>query len=287
MMAFHMDSISYSTTGFLDRNLDAALDAIAAAGFTQAEILGQEPHLAEIPKGQALRGFCSSLHSRGFSGLTVHAPMGHNVLGAPEEDWRREKVEVLAGYLRFAGAIGASAVVIHPVPNPCFVSDPDAPDLPEQMRQATEQSLDDLILVAEEAGVRILLENLPYDCLYPFLNMTELRKLVDPYPADALGLLIDTGHAWTAKRDPAIEILAAGPRLWGTHLQDVDHDNPRDDHWVPTLGDLDWDAIRFALAQVGYAGAWTFEASRSRYGETQEEMARISRKVAESWGLCP
>jgi len=58
---------------------------------------------------------------------------------------------------------------------------------------------------------------------------------------------------------PVGEIEAAGERLWGTHLLDVDGENPQDNHWAPTHGGLDWRAIRQALVGVGYRGHWTFE----------------------------
>jgi sugar phosphate isomerase/epimerase len=279
-----MSKISYSTAGFVDRDVEAALDSIAAAGFTQAELRGTEPHVAEVPTGKALLDFRSRLESRGFYGCTVHAPAATNVPGAPEEGWRREKVEVLAGYIRFAGGIGGSGVVIHATPNPCFVPDAEAPDIPQRIHDAILRSLDDLIPVAEQAGTRMLLENLPYECQYPLLTMRELRPFVDSYPARALGLIVDTGHAWTMKIDPVEEIRLAGCRLEGTHLQDVDYDDPQDDHWVPTQGGLDWEAIRSALAQINYGGAWTFEPVHGRHGETPTELARICRSVAAAWG---
>ncbi len=278
-----MKAVGYSTLGFPDRDVEAALDAVVAAGFTHTEILGQEPHLTVTPKGRALADFRSRLEARGFRGWTVHAPLRRNVLGPPDEGWRREKVEVLADYVRFSGAIGASDVVIHPVPNPIFVPNPDDPEHPGVMRGAARRSLDDLVPIALSAGVRILLENLPYECNYPFLDMKELRPLVDEYPTDALGLVIDTGHAWTLGNDPADEILTAGPRLWGTHLQDVDYNDPQDNHWPPSHGGLDWDAIRAALAEVDYAGTWTFEISHGRNEETPEELARITHDVATGW----
>ena len=281
-----MSEISYSTLGFSDRDVEAALDAIADAGFTRAEILGQEPHVAVPPTGQDLLDFRSRLETRGLAGGTVHAPLQRNVLGAPEEDWRVEKVEVLASYIRFAASLGSTALVIHPVPNPIFVPDPEHPELPQRMRDAVRRSLDDLVPIAQETGICIFLENLPYHCEYPFLTMEELRPLVDPYPMEALGLVIDTGHAWTLKNDPVTEILAAGPRLWGTHLQDVDYDDPQDNHWVPTHGGLDWDAVHTAFAQVEYAGLWTFEVAKGRHGESPEELARLTRQVAAGWGWC-
>ena len=280
-----MSRISYATAGFRDRDVEAALDAVVEAGFTRTEIQGQKPHVAEPPEGRELAEFRARLEARGLKEGTVHGPPTTNVLGAPEEGWRREKVEVLAAYLRFTAAIGATGMVVHTVPNPIFVPEPDHPEIPGRIRDAVHRSLDDLVPVAADAGVRILLENLPYDCAYPFLGMQELRPLVDPYPSDALGLIIDTGHAWTSHSDPAEEIRTAGPRLWGTHLQDVDYDDPQDNHWVPTHGGLDWDSIRGALNQVEYAGQWTFEALNGRRGESQDELARITRRVAADWGL--
>ena len=279
-----MSKISYATVGFGDRDVEAALDSVVAASFEQAEILGQEPHVATPPKGQALADFAKRLRSRGLS-ATVHAPLTTNVLGAPDEQWRREKVKVLAGYLHFSAAIGAEEMVVHPVPNPIFVPEPDRPELPELMQEAARRSLDELVPVARQVQVRILLENLPYRCSYPLKDMHQLRALVDFYPPENVGLVIDTGHAGTAGKDPAEEIRIAGNRLHGTHLQDVDGEAPNDQHWIPTHGALDWDAIRQALAEVIYIGAWTFEVLNGRNGETPEELARLTRQLARKWGL--
>jgi len=265
--------------------VEKALAGIAAAGFPQTEILGQEPHIAAPLTGQALSDFRNLLDKLGLRARTVHAPMMDNVLGAPDENWRREKMQVLASYIQFAGAIGATDIIIHPVPNPRFVPDPNDPAIPELIGDAVPRSLDELIPVAEKAGIRILLENLPYHCDYPFLTMRELRPLVDEYPERWLGLVLDTGHAWTLKNDPVSEIYAAGPRLGGTHLQDVDFSAPNDNHWVPTHGGLDWQAIRHALSEVQYAGPWTFEVANARHGESPDDLAHITREVARGWGL--
>ena len=280
-----MSNISYSTLGFVDREVEAALDGVAAAGFSQTEILGQEPHLAVPPKGKALTDFRARLADRGLRARTVHAPLTRNVLGAPDETWRREVVEILASYLRLAAGLESTEVIIHPVPNPIFVPEGDHPEVARRIADAVPRSLDQLVPVARQEGVRILLENLPYSCGYPYLAMQELRALVDGYPEEQLGLVIDTGHAWTMKRDPSLEIKFAGSRLQGTHLQDVDYDQPNDNHWAPTQGGLDWSAIRKALASVGYSGPWTFEVARGTQGETPEQLARLTRQVARSWGL--
>ena len=216
-----MTQTSYSTQGFIDRDIAPALQAIGTAGFSQAEISSQSPHADSALTGSELDQFRSLLTDSGVCAGTVHAPMRENVLGAPDETWRRDKMVVMSDYLWFTAAIGASGLVIHPVPNPMFVTDPERPELSQLMHDATRRSLDELVPVAQNAGVRMLLENLPYNCGYPFLNMGELRPLIEPYPEEAVGLVVDTGHAWTSGDDPTKEIRIAGSRLWGTHLQDV------------------------------------------------------------------
>lgn len=271
--------------GFKDRDIAPALEAISTAGFDHIEVSSQPPHMSTPLEGCELDAFRALLTDCEVRVGTIHAPMRENVLGAPEENWRREKMGVMTQYLHFAAAIGARGMVIHPVPNPIFVPDPERDELPQLITDATKRSLDELVPVAQAAGVRMLLENLPYHCSYPFLHMRELRPLVDAYPEDAVGLVVDTGHAWTSGDDPAAEIHIAGSRLWGTHLQDVDAQDPQDNHWVPGQGGLNWDEIRGALEEVAYSGLWTFEVIVPRHDETPEELAQMTREVADRWGI--
>ncbi len=296
-----MPQASYSTNGFHRQPLEPTLDAVAAAGFANIELSGcgstlqewlceSRPDTPPAPRGADAAAFRRAMEQRGLAAPTLHAPATTNVLGPPTEDWRREKVQVLAGYLRFAGEIGAKGMVIHGIPNVIFLpKDADIAALLTPMVDAMKRSMDDLVPVAAESGARILLENLPYvhdfEGEYPLIRMGQLRPFVDRYPPDQVGLIVDTGHAWTNGDDPASEIRTAGERLWGTHIQDVPYENPQDNHLMPTEGGLDWDGIRAALSEVGYRGAWTFEIANSLKGETPAQLAASTREVARSWGL--
>lgn len=277
-----MNSIGYSTLGFMDRDVGAALDAIAAAGFDSAEILCKPPHLAEPLTGPEATRFRAALEHRKLQSWSVHAPLGRTVLGAPDEAWRCEKVAELARFIRFSGDIAARAVVIHPVPNPIFVPEPDHPQIAARMEAAVRRSLDELLPPAEQAGVRLLLENLPYHCAYPFLTMRDLRALVEDYPASCLGLVVDTGHVCALGNDLSEEIRAAGPRLFSTHLSDFDSATPADGHRVPGSAEVDWTAIRATLNEIHYAGPMLFEVSVAD-GQSAEEVARATLRFAESW----
>ncbi len=289
-----MVPVSYSTYGFTQTAYESVFDSIAEAGFRHVEFACDRHGIEKDPLAQAA-AILRALQDRSLSATTVHAPARTNVLGGVTEEWRTTAVAVLADAVRLTGEIGASGLVIHGIPNPMFLpQDRDIKSLYSPMIDAMRQSVTELVPVAEQAGVRLLLENLPYnrdlrvagqDADYPLMHVEDLREFIDPFPADQVGLIVDVGHSWTNGRDPAAEILAAGDRLWGTHLQDVDRDDPQDNHWAPLQGGLDWSSILSALEQVHYAGTYTFEIIRPRHDETAEDLARLTIEAARSWGL--
>ena len=266
-----MDDTSSTTSAFIDRSLEAALDAIGEAGFPQAEIYVTDPHVGTPSEKETsrLRGI---LEAHSVRGRTMHAPGGRSILAAMDADWRKESVGVLTEYVRLAGVLGLTELVIHPTSPRLMAPYADDPALPQRMREAVQRSLDDLMPVIEESAVRITLENLPFPTL-PLNSMRELRPVVDPYPVEAVGLVIDIGHVVRIDLDPVDELHAAGERLCGTHIHGVNLQEGRD-HYAPTLGNLDWDAMRQAFTEIGYTGPWTSEVTKPSHGEAPEELAR-------------
>ena len=265
-----MENTSCSTSLFRDRELAPALDAIVAAGFPQAEINVREPHVNSADAAEERR-VGSEFAARPLRPRTMHAPSGRSILAALDADWRRESVGVLSQYARMAGNLGLTEMVIHPIPNPSFVPDTTDPTLPQQLRDGIRRSLDALLPVSEQAGLRITVENLPYPDM-PLNNMQDLRAVVEPYPSAAVGLIIDLGHVGRVGRDPVADIRAAGDRLCGTHIHDLDAPGGVDHH-SPALQTYDWAAIRRAFAEIGYQGPWTMEVSKTSRGESLEELA--------------
>lgn len=275
-----MDNTSSTTSAFLDRSLEAALDALGEAGFPQAEIWVSDAHMG-TPSDQGLSQLRGILEAHSVRGRTMHAPVGRNTLAVLDASWRKESVGVLTEYVRLAGALGLTELVIHPISRD-LAPLADDPALPQLIREAVQRSLDDLMPAVEESAVRITLENLPIPNL-PLNSMTELRTLVDPYPSEAVGLVIDIGHAARLDLDPVDELHAAGERLCGTHIHDINVQEGGTDHYSPTLGNLDWDAVRQAFTEIGYTGPWTSEATRPSHGESPEELAREVKDWMTSW----
>ena len=275
-----MDNTSSTTSVFMDRSLEAALDALGEAGFPQAEIWVADPHVG-APSEQEASRLRTILQAHSVRGRTMHAPSGRNALSALDVDGRKESVSVLTDYVRMAGALGLTELVVHPISFRGMERYADDPALPQRMREAVQRSLDELIPAIEESAVRITLENLPFRDS-PLTTMRELRTLVDPFPSEAVGLIIDIGHVVRLNLDPVDEIHAAGKRLCGTHIHGINLEEGRD-HYTPTLGNLDWDAMRQAFTEIGYTGPWTSEATKSSHGESQEELAREVNDWMKSW----
>ena len=175
-----------------------------------------------------------------------------------------------------AGALGVTDLVVHPISYRGMEPYADDPALPRLMGEAVQRTLDELIPAIEESAVRVIVENLSVRAS-PLTSMRELRTLVDPYPSEAVGLIIDTGHAGRLDLDLVDEIHAAGERLRGTHIHGINLQDDSDgytDHYTPALGNLDWDGMRQAFTEIGYTGPWTSEATKPSHGESPEELAR-------------
>ena len=277
-----MDNTSYSTAGFRNKPVLEALDSIQKAGFPAVEI-GCQPHVNHPLKNGELNDFIKGLNIRNLKARSIHAPSGLTTLGATTEEWRLKEVKTLETYIIFASDIGAADMVIHPIPNPIFVPEANNPDIPKIIEAAVPRSLDYLIPIAEKYGVRMNLENLPYHCNYPYRSMKELRLLVDQYPANQLGLILDTGHVGVMDNEIVEEIKSAGDRLKGTHLHDVNGNQDGDDHKGPNRGVLNWDDMLKTLIEINYSGPYTFETIVTKEKETEEELAIFTRTFAKTW----
>ena len=257
-----MKNTSCSTSLFRDRELPAALDAIAAVGFPQVELNVREPHVygSDDKEERRLHALFAEHPVRA---RTMHAPAGRSILAALDDEWRTESVAVLSGYLRLAGSLGLTEMVVHPIPNPAFVPDEEDPMLLQTLR--------DCVTTLEPCcqpsnGVRVTLENLPYPQM-PLNNMGELRER-------RARQWVSSSNTPASSSGMADEIRAAGSRLCGTHIHDLDAPNGDSDHRSTALDSYDWTDIRQAFAEIGYVGPWTMAVSRPSHGESPDELAR-------------
>jgi sugar phosphate isomerase/epimerase len=187
------------------------------------------------------------------SGLEAHELkiVGHTAyylpLCCPFESIRRAAVEELKACIRAFGFLGATWMNLHP--------DRQAPFYGREfIIERNLQSIGELLDVARECGVGLMIENLPEG----FNNAEQLSGLLEPLRE--LGLHLDIGHAnLRVSHNTTDELLDAyGHRLKHVHL----HDNKggiADLHLPLGCGNINMLHYVRSLQAHGYDGTITLE----------------------------
>ena len=251
---------------------EAMLEEILALGLDRAE-LGYDLRAELIPGVKAMVAAkairIDSVHN--FCPVPIGAPRPHPELYTPAAVDRREReyaVVHISRTLRFAAEMGARVVVCHSgnvdMPKLSFdlvrmaargeqfteayenlklkaqlVRDKKAPKQLEYLAESLEQ----LLPVVQETGVKLALENLPTWEAIP--SELEAEKLMRRFHAGGIRLWWDIGHAQI--RDNLGFINAArwlrrlAPFLAGLHIHDVAP--PGQDHLMPPQGQIDFPAL--------------------------------------------
>ncbi len=203
-----------STFCCIDHPLDTALETLASRT-SHVEILSDGLHDLLVDSSP-----CSNYPLT----YSVHAPCSEVNIAAVSECIRSTSILVLGDVLAISARIGAEHVVVHPGFSPY-----------EQVRDRSYasliRSLDTLVLLQEEHGVRVCIENMgSWECCH-FRTPAFLPELT----ARGLGVTLDCGHA--RLNGNLEEFLAAG-EFCHVHL----HDNGGtiDDHLACGTGAINF-----------------------------------------------
>jgi sugar phosphate isomerase/epimerase len=227
-----------------------ALEALAASGYPKLELWLAEPH---VPwrNAAALAAFRSRLSDYGLSAPSVHLPFYPSVPELLEKNarWslidsaknaRKEALNATADGLHAAAALGAECGVLH------LGWQGDAWDTSSD--GWAREAVAELVPVAREAGVKLLLENI----ISSGTRVSKLIEMLDEVdPAGDVGLCVDLGHAHV-EGDVVEELTAALPRL--DHLHVHDNDGSSDSHLPPGQGTIPWRQVLDQLRSVDFQG---------------------------------
>ncbi len=219
------------------------IEWIAAMGFDFIDLTLEPPAAAvwKVDLGELQKALVD--HRLEIVGHTAY----YLPLCSPFESVRKAAVDELKNCIEAFARLGAAWMNIHPDRN-----------VPMHDRkwiiERNIQSLRELMPVAEEYGVGLMIENLPGE----FNTLAQLAQLLDPLPS--LGLHLDIGHAnLMVEKNTTPEIIESyGSRLRHVHL----HDNKggtADLHLPLGTGNLDLVRHLRTLKQCGDDGTITLE----------------------------
>lgn len=145
------------------------------------------------------------------------------------------------------------------------------PELNHERKACLERNhalFDAYIELGVKCGVRTAIENMPpmLDGAYPMrygMHYDDVIELVDSYNApEWVGICWDTGHGNLARFDQPRALKAIGSRLIALHLND-NSGKKEDEHLLPGIGTVDWQAVLEALIDIDYQGDLTYETGRA------------------------
>lgn len=201
----------------------------------------------------------AALDRSGWGITDVHGAVSRKAdWSSPDETVRRAGVALVENRLRFAAAIGADVVVMHPGrldrrERGAWAAgvDPwreDGPRLAALLR-----SMEELTPAVARLGVRPAVENME--------SFAPIHALCDRFGPETVGLCYDSGHGHLAG-DGLEQLAALRHRLLAVHLHDTDGEADR--HWIPGRGAVDWPRLMALIADSSYAKWVNLEVSRRR-----------------------
>jgi sugar phosphate isomerase/epimerase len=252
------------------------MEHLTDIGYSRFELLVNPPHLWPADLDAAERAAVRRLMAeRGLSLTSLNAPMLDINLVSPAAEVRRYTRQHYRAILELAGEWGAPWLVLIP-----GKTHPLLPAPAERVRAWFEEALAELDEVAEAAGVRILLENIPM----AFLPRAEdLVATLERLGNRRLGVVYDVANGMFAREDPAEGLRVVAPWLELVHLSDTGLD--RWDHGAVGTGVVPFGAVSAALDEIGYAGDTVFEIISPRADEGILDSHRALAQLG--WGPPP
>ena len=168
--------------------------------------------------------------------------------------------------IRASGKLGAAWCALHPRSSISggFCSSKSLAD--------NKKAFSEYLEYAHKYDTGLAAENLPiFPHLYPSMpfyscDYEDISVLVDGFADDRVGICWDTGHANLMAFDQAEAVKTLGSRIKCTHI----HNNFRetDNHLSPENGNIEWEKVMAAFAEVGYEGPLTLE-THCRYTDNE------------------
>ena len=131
-----------------------------------------------------------------------------------------------------------------------------------------------LVPTAEKLGVTLAVENVWNKFL---LSPLEMRDFIDSFQSDAVGSYFDVGNVLlTGYPDQWIRIL--GKRIARVHVKDFKTSVGTAEGFVDLLeGDVDFEAVKAALNEIGYNGYVTAEMLPHQPGRPEKTAAAMKK----------
>ncbi|MBE7052238.1 MAG: sugar phosphate isomerase/epimerase [Ruminococcaceae bacterium] len=239
-----------------------AIDMICDAGFDALDFsFFDSKYHSDNLSDDFFRELRKYIEQKGLVVNQAHAPFPSS---SREESKNDGIFKSIVTSIKNAALLGSPNIVVHP----CTHMDHEADGNADKLFEINMEFYKRLIPYCEEYGIKVALENMwqkssyETDVIMPSTcaRAEEFIKYFDTLSNDCFTICLDIGHAVLVRESPDILIKKLGAKRLGClHVHDVDaiHDL----HTLPFFGEVKWDRVTKALADIGYNGDFTFEAN--------------------------
>ena len=251
--------------------LEKTIDIFAEAGFDGIDFNSDIQHLYDDSHD---KNYYTELkkyaEDKGIVFSQAHAPFASVF---PEEEKTKQRFCEIVNGMKHSAWVGAEMIVVHPS------TQLDVKDSAnhEALFESDMNLYTKLIPYAEEFGIKIAIENINGAITR---NAEGLIKVFDALNNDAFVGCFDVGHGNIIGENPAEMIRKLGNRIKCTHVHD--NDGTGDRHTLPFYGNVDWDDVMKAFAEINYTGDLSYESGyfvRELPQELRPEAAKLMEKT--------
>lgn len=263
--------LGYSTNAFTKFSLEDSLKKITALGFKGAEIMCDTPHLyppdytgEKLTELKELIGQLK-LKVTNLNSFTLFAVGDTYLPSWIESDKSRREIRInhTLESLKIADFLGCGNISVPP-------GGPLGGATRGEGIRLFHQGLERVVPLAEELGVKILIEPEPKLLLE---NTPEFRSFIKDIQSDFVGLNFDIGHFFCVGEDPKEAFEELFGWVGHVHVEDI-ADTREHNHLIPGQGAIDFLGIFKTMARLGYKGDMTLELYP--YVDRPEEAGRQS-----------
>ena len=234
---FGINTYSYTRS----HKAEDCLRHLAGRGYRHFEVMMIPGHFWPTGAGGS-EALARVAAAEGLRIVSLNMPNVDYNIAALAEEAREYALGIVERMVRAAGALGASAVIFGPgKANPFF------PAPGEELAGHFHRALDRLAPLAEAAGTRLLVENLPV----AFLPDAEsMMNTLDAYGNERIGICYDVANAHFIGEDLGVGLRRVASRLGLVHASDTTRALYR--HDKVGAGDVPFASIPPVLEEIGY-----------------------------------
>ena len=234
-----------------------AVEIIMDAGFPAVDLTMHSPctYFMDDDYKQTATELRAMADERGVVFNQAHAPFGGGY-----DKYTTQLVPTFPKAFEFASICGVRNIIVHPLQKGRYYGNAEA------LFEMNMEFYTKLAPLARDFGLKIAIENMwqrnpvsQHICDDVCADPVELARYYDTLnDPEVFTVCLDVGHVALCGREPEDAIRALGSRIGALHVHDVDYVS--DLHTMPGLGNINWDNVCHALADVGYGGDLTLEA---------------------------